>query len=62
MHNIWTVYNIMHERVKPYNGRVAEPENPENVANTIENRLEVSFPWICQHHQSKIPRNDARPE
>ena len=31
---------------KPYNGRVADPENPENVANATENRLEVSFPWI----------------
>ena len=40
---------------KPYSGSVAVPENPENVANPIENRLEVSFPWICQHHQSKIP-------
>ena len=47
---------------KPYNGRVADPENPENVANAIENRLEVSFPWICKHHQSKIARNDAREE
>ena len=47
---------------KPYNGRVADPENPENVANAIENRLEVSFPWICQHHQSKISTNDARQE
>ena len=47
---------------KPYNGRVADPENPENVANAIENRLEVSFPWICKHHQSKIVRNDARKE
>ena len=47
---------------KPYNGRVTDPENPENVANAIGNRLEVSFPWICQHHQCKIPRNDARKE
>ena len=47
---------------KPYNGRIADPENPENVANAIENRLEVPFPWICQHHQSKIPRNDPRQE
>ena len=46
---------------KPYNGRVADPENPENVANAIENRLEVSL-WICQHHQSKISANDARQE
>ena len=35
---------------KPYNARVADSENPENVANATENRLEVSFPWICQHH------------
>ena len=40
---------------KPYNGRVADPENPENVANAIENRLEVSFPWIHQHHKAKYP-------
>ena len=38
---------------KPYRGSVAVPENPENVANPTEKRLEVSFPWICQHHQSK---------
>ena len=42
-----------------HNGRVADPENLENVANAIENRLEVSFPWICQYHQSKILRNNA---
>ena len=46
---------------KPYSGRVAD-RKPRNVENAIENRLEVSFPWICQHHQSKIPRNDARQE
>ena len=45
---------------RPYNSRVADPENPENVANAIGNRLEVSFPWTCQHHQSKKPRSDAR--
>ena len=43
---------------RPYNSRVADPENPENVANAIGNRLEVSFPWTCQHHQSKKPRSD----
>ena len=47
---------------KPYNGRVVDPENPENVANATEIRLEVSLPWICQHHQSKIARNDGRRE
>ena len=32
---------------KLYNGRVVDPENPENVTNAIENRrLEVAFPWI----------------
>ena len=35
---------------KTYNAKVADSENPENVANATENRLEVSFPWICQHH------------
>ena len=45
---------------KPNNTRLADPENPDNVANATENSLEVPFPWICQHHQSKIPRNDAR--
>ena len=44
----------------PYNGRAADPENPEIVANAIENRLELSFPWICQHNQSKIPKNYTR--
>ena len=47
---------------EPYNGRVADPENPENVAKATEHRLEVLFPWICQHHQSNISRNDARQE
>ena len=23
-------------------------------------RLKVSLPWICQHNQSKMPKNDAR--
>ena len=41
---------------KPYNSRVADPENPKNVANSIENCLEVSFPWIFLHHQSKNPQ------
>ena len=32
---------------KLYNGRVVDPENPENVTNAIENRrFEVAFPWI----------------
>ena len=47
---------------KPYNGKVEDPENPENVAKAIKNHLEVSFPRICQHHQSKIPTNNARQE
>ena len=47
---------------KPYNGRLADTENPKDVANAIENRLEVSFPWICQHHQSNIPRSVKRQE
>ena len=47
---------------KPYKGRVPDPEDPENVSKAIENLLEVSFPWIFQHHQSKISRNDARQE
>ena len=32
---------------KPYNSRVADPENPKNVAKANGNRLEVSFLWIC---------------
>ena len=47
---------------KPYSGRVADPENLENVADATENRFKVSFPWICQHNQCKIPENDARQE
>ena len=32
---------------KLYNGRVVDPENPENVTNAIENRrFAVAFPWI----------------
>ena len=31
---------------EPYSGRVADPDNPENVTNAEENNLELSFPWI----------------
>ena len=35
---------------QPYSGRVADPDDPENVTNAKENNLELSFPWIFQEH------------
>ena len=42
--------------LKPYNGRVADTENPENVANAIENRLELSFHGSASIIKAKYPK------
>ena len=33
-----------------YSGRVANPDDPENVTNAKEINLELLFPWILQEH------------
>ena len=42
---------------EPYYGRVADPDDPENVTNAKENNLELSFPWILEEHTNNQYNN-----
>ena len=45
-----------------YSGRVADPDDPENVTSAKENKLEVSFPWILQEYTNNQHKNHKLPD
>ena len=42
---------------EPYYGRVADPDDSENMTNAKENNLELAFPWILEEHTNNQYNN-----